>query len=189
MNKTENISNPGEIDNKSNKVSAVGKIEEENSLSFRWTKHVFLLANVLIIIGIGISWAVANTTHTNYSNNWIYTILPVMICSILSLGLWFLSFYYSHKDIKIISASIHKKYIKLFELGNILFLLFVFIASGCFVVFNIIFISNGYLGIKWSYIITLVVSAVLSLPVVAINRYALFCSEYELYKKRYGEKK
>jgi hypothetical protein len=47
--------------------------------------------------------------------------------------------------------------------------------------YEIISYQNGY-------IITFVVSAVFSVVVVTINKISLYKMEYEIYKKRYGDK-
>jgi Na+/melibiose symporter-like transporter len=48
--------------------------------------------------------------------------------------------------------------------------------------------NYGVLEPKWGYMITLIVTAVVSLVVIWMNKYSTYCIEYEIYKKRYGEK-
>jgi len=170
-----------------NKLQAIDKIEQENNLTFRWTKHIFLLANVLMILGIAISWIViANVDNPTYP--FLNKCLPVLILTLVSLGFWYLSFHFCTKDIKTLSASVPGKYLKLFRLSNILYIMFIFLSSAMFVIFNIFLADGGTLKTETSYIISISISGALSIVVVTINKYSLFMIEYEIYKKRYGEK-
>jgi hypothetical protein len=60
------------------------------------------------------------------------------------------------------------------------------IAFGIFV--EILGRQYGILEPKWGYMITLIVTALVSLVVIWMNKYSTYCIEYEIYKKRYGEK-
>jgi hypothetical protein len=110
-----------------------------------------------------------------------------MIMTPLAIIVWFLGFYFNNKDITIIKASIEKKYFKYYFISNVLFFIFVLISTSLYIFLIMIFPQQ--ISMTIGYIICLSVSGAFGIAVVTLNKYSLYMIEYNIYKKRYGEKK
>ncbi|MDR2829318.1 MAG: hypothetical protein LBV48_01835, partial [Mycoplasmataceae bacterium] len=137
-------------------------------------------------LAVAISWIVYNSLSYNTSAN---TYWPFFVFTPLSIAAWFAAFYFNNKDIQLVKGNVDKKYIKMYYIAQILFFVLVIISTVAFSVFvEILGSQYGILDLKWGYTISLIVTAITSLVVIWMNKYSTYCIEYEIYKKRYGEK-
>ncbi|GMO15860.1 MAG: hypothetical protein Ta2E_06980 [Mycoplasmoidaceae bacterium] len=166
------------------------KIESENNLHFRWTKYLFSLSILLLLLGIAISWILNNKLEEDETMNPENVYLPFAILTPCSVIAWFIGYYFNNKDMAIIRSTVEKKYIKYYFIGCVLYFCLVILSGIFYIVFiNILYKQQGI--IKQSniaFIIVMVSTAVMAIAVIWMNKYSTYCMEYEIYKKRYGEK-
>ncbi|MDR0752712.1 MAG: hypothetical protein LBF02_01250 [Mycoplasmataceae bacterium] len=166
----------------------VEKIEKDNKLHFVWTKHIFFLANIIFVFTIAISWLVVSKTADLININHLSKYIPFIIMTPISLILWFISFYFNQNDIKLFKINTSSKYLNIYFLSHLFFILNILLSSLLYILLDIVLPHNN-IKIQTStiYIIQLSFTAFLSLISIVLNKLSIFKMELDIYKKKYDK--
>ncbi|MDR3257417.1 MAG: DUF5453 family protein [Mycoplasmataceae bacterium] len=166
-----------------NKV--IAQEPKEKAVNLTWTWYLFLIANILVVVGISISWGI-NGRGVDITYAWI----PVVICNCIAIILIALFYFFDSKEIYLVKQHVPQKYFKLYFVAGFVFianLIFIFTFIAC-----LKFISSPTIwGQNWlingPYAILFGVSALISLISVGLYRYARFKIDLTLLRRRRGE--
>jgi hypothetical protein len=143
-----------------------------------------MAANVLIIMGIAITWGIfgkiGNTNNVSY--------IPIIVCNILSGALMGLFYFFDSREIYLVRQHIPRQYFTLYFLGGFIFvfnLIFVFIMIGF--IDQIFEAFNQSSRVNVSFGIIFGISALISLVTIGVYRYARYKIDLTLYLRRRGK--
>ncbi len=158
--------------NKNNKDLNRKVLEDANEEKFNvsWTWYIFLLANVILLIGAAITWILC-------SNGLEYLYVPTLVCNLLSFVPLCIFLYFELKQI--IPQRFHVKMKWYYFILSAVILFGVNIIISCFIIF-IPTTSNT------TCMINFIVLVVLSLVCVGLYRYGRFHIDKEIYCRRHG---
>jgi membrane protein YdbS with pleckstrin-like domain len=144
---------------------------------------LFILANIIIIIGVAISWTLVlkgseAERDTVISPSLPY--IPMIICYLLSIGIWFITYWFNGKDIFLIKGVVKQLNLKQYMIANVMFLVNIILIATLFLVF-----SRTDIQTNIKYGITFGVGAFISLIVIGLYRYAIYKMEVVMYKRKF----
>lgn len=158
-------------------------LRERTDLDKKPTWYIFLASNVLVLLGCAITYVLfrqpdVKNTFINY--------LPSVVCNILALILCGLFIWFEAKNTMPKAVHFQRKWLWWYLAALIIFV--------CSIIFNFIFliIFNNYFWEPtnkqtWPLIIYLVVTGVMTLIAIGLQRYARFKIDLDIYRRTHGE--
>ncbi len=157
-------------------------LRERTDLDKKPTWYIFLAANVIVLLGCAITYVLfrqpdLKNTFVNY--------LPSILCNIIALVLCGLFIWFEAKNTMPKAMHFQRKWLYWY-----LAALIVFVVA---IIFNFIFliIFNSYYFWSnqqtWPLIIYLVITGVLTLIAIGLQRYARFKIDLDIYRRTHGE--
>ena len=145
----------------------------------KWTWYLFLFANVILIIGIGISFAITNT-----SSVLTYWFVPIIVCGIVSIVAASMCYYLETKELVLLKTHVPRECFFFFLLSGAIYtmaLLFAFAMTGATQSIT------PHQPFTLSLALNFGITAFLSLISIGLYRYGKYRIEMAMYKRRRGE--
>lgn len=152
---------------------------EKTDLDKKGTWYLFLAANLVIILGCAITWALA--AKGTLANLWIAT----LVCNLAAIILCALFIWLEVKNIAPKSMHFQKKWLKFYLVAIILFIAAILFNS-MFYVF-VINESAGLTKYSWQLLVHFFVTVGLTLVSIGFQRYARFRIDLDIYRRKHGE--
>ena len=171
-------------------MNKINKIEKDNKFIFVYTKKLFLLINIVVILGYIISYLIGNKLNEGKNDTGVSTMvlyIPIYICNIISIISLGIIFYFEQKDIKLIAMTTPKKYINIYITSYIMHVFLIIITLSLLMILNSTVMQ--VITTKWCYIITIISGAILSIIEITLYKYSIFKIEITQYIRRYKEEK
>lgn len=149
--------------------------------------YLFLIANILVILGCTITYFLFKKNDTG-APNFQQIFLPALICNILSFLV--LSFFVVLEYRDIIPKQMHfqRKWIYIYIISICIFFSAIVFSTIFFIFIRNNWITNWNIDLKQTMLILyLAVSALLTLISIGINRYARFGIDLDVYRRRHGQ--
>ncbi|XQP55659.1 MAG: DUF5453 family protein [Mycoplasmoidaceae bacterium] len=158
---------------------------ETTDLDKKPTWYLFLAANVIVLLGCAITWILFKQQPVQYN----LTLIPTLVCNIVALILCGIFIYLEAKGIMAKAAHFRKKWLHWYLAAMIVFVVAILF---CFI---FIFIFNGYHPsikddhnrVQMFLVIYFVITGVLTLVSVGLQRYARFKIDLDIYRRLHGE--
>ena len=150
------------------------EIKKEKFRPF-WTWYLYLICNVLVIIGTAICWILY--TYKSEANAYV----PVLVCNLVSLAGFVVFMIFEAKDIKFKMFHTKKKWIYFIIAGAIVYA-DIIIMSSLIVAFPVVIVNN----LPVTYICSFAISAGLSLVDIGLYRYGRFHIDKDIFARKHG---
>ena len=157
-------------------------MRERTDLDKKWTWYLFLAANVIVLIGCAVTFVlIKNAT----SNSGAIFFVPSLVCNIAALVLAGFFVWLEAKNTMPKAVHFRRKWLWWY-----LAALIVFVVS---IIFNFLFLIIYYNQIRipidadWPLIIYLVITGVLTLVAIGMQRYARYKIDLDIYRRKHGE--
>ena len=157
-------------------------MRERNDLDKKPIWYLFLIANVVVIIGCAVTYVLFSNAVADEGTIFF---IPSLVCNIVALVLCGLFVWLEAKYTMPKAVHFQRKWLWWYLAAII-----VFVVS---IIFNFIFIAifKGYakfpLSQTWPLIIYIVITAVLTLVSIGLQRYARFKIDLDIYRRTHGE--
>ncbi|MDR2557836.1 MAG: hypothetical protein LBC33_03290 [Mycoplasmataceae bacterium] len=137
-----------------------------------------MFANIAIFIGYCLAYGINRTLTIDATREGLTWI--IFAFNMISLGLWFITFWFNNKDIEVMRAIMPKKLLRIYWSSHI-----AYFASFLFCL-TLFFILGSFRNIPTDtyYLSVLIPGGILTLFVVAFGRYATWKMEFFLYKRK-----
>lgn len=159
-------------------------MREKTDLDKKPTWYLFLAANVLVLLGCVITYVLlVQPEVTNTPINFV----PSIVCNLISLVLCGFFIWLESKNTMPQAVHFQRKWLKWY-----LAALIVFVGA---IVFNFIFLvvfltQTGFFWpskVTWPLIIYMVITGVLTLVSIGLQRYARYKIDLDIYRRKHGE--
>lgn len=154
---------------------------ERTELDKKPTWFIFVGANFSVVLGCAVTWILL-ARNEGQGLVWI----PTLVCNLVGLILCGLFMWFELKDIAPKIMHFQKKWLWIYIVAAIFFILSI--------IFNVLFFTL-YLAEKytpgespmWPLIVYFVITAVLTLVSIGVQRYARFKIDLDVYKRKRGQ--
>lgn len=157
-------------------------MRERTDLDKKPTWYLFLFANVLVVLGCAITWIMC--VQPDVQVNILY--VPTLVCNLVSIVLAALFMYFEAKNTMPQVVHFQRKWLWWYLVAIIIFVVAL--------LFDIIFfvlcsnkMPHTMPGYQTYLIVLLVVTGVLTLAAMGIQRYARFKIDLDIYRRKHGE--
>lgn len=159
-------------------------LRDRTDLDKKPTWYIFLAANVVMLLGCALTWIL----YTRDSVQYTVTLIPTLICNIVSIILCGIFLWLEAKGIMAKVAHFRKKWLYWYLAAMIVFIVAI--------IFNFVFtfIYNGWHPshkeedlAKILLITYFVITALLTLVSIGLQRYARFKIDLDIYRRTHGE--
>lgn len=145
----------------------------------KWTWYLFLFANIIFLVGIGIAWIILR----NNANPISYWYVSIIVCDIVAAILITIFFYFETQELFYLKMHVPRKCFFFYLWSGVFF-----VAALIFTMIMTPFIKPHSLNDTTLLMALLFgVSAFLTLVSVGLYRYGKFKIELAIYRRRHGE--
>lgn len=149
--------------------------------------YLFLIANILVILGCAITYFLFKKIDSG-ATIFQQIFLPTLICNILSFLVLGFFVVLEYRDIIPKQMHFQKKWIYIYIVSICIFFIAIVFSTIFFIFIRDNWITNWNSDLKQIMLIVyLLVSTVLSLLSVGINRYARFGIDLDVYRRKHGQ--
>lgn len=156
-------------------------LRERTDLDKKPIWYLFLAANVVVLLGCAITWIICTRPNLNFKT----ILIPSVVCNIVALLMCGLFIWFEAKTTMPKAVHFQRKWLYWY-----LAALIVFVVA---IIFNFIYIFIYMGNIKptdrrqWSLIIYFVITGVLTLVSIGLQRYARYKIDLDIYRRTHGE--
>ena len=159
----------------------MGLIRERTDLDKKPTWYLFILCNLVVLIGCAVTWGMAARGH---DLNRLF--VPTLVCNLMAIALCALFVYLEIKAIMPKQMHFQKKWLYFYLVALILFLAAILFNA----IFYIIAIKDSKDALKshsWQLIVHFAVTGGLTLVSIGFQRYARFKIDLDILRRKHGE--
>lgn len=157
-------------------------LREQTDLDKKPTWYIFLAANVIVLLGCAITYILY--CQDNIKNTMI-NYVPSIVCNIIALVLCGFFIWIEARTTMPKAVHFQRKWLRWYLAAMIAFV--------CSIIFNFIFLIIFNLLIfwpdkqTWPLIIYMVITGVLTLVAIGLQRYARYKIDLDIYRRKHGE--
>ncbi|XQP55392.1 MAG: DUF5453 family protein [Mycoplasmoidaceae bacterium] len=157
-------------------------MRERTDLDKKPIWYLFLAANVTVLLGCAITWILCTRPNFNYNT----VLIPGVVCNIAALLMCGVFIWFEAKNTMPKAVHFQRKWLYWYLASMIVFIVAI--------IFNFIYIfiyrnnrTNPDDIRQWSLIIYFVITGVLTLVSIGLQRYARFKIDLDIYRRTHGE--